>query len=136
MNQTPTAGPRTAGRVYGTDWSIANVATLLRSHAGRGVWHRTTPAGGYAAKSNQHYLQTVSALHLPTNVSLILMQLEDCWQASLCFCTEGEFAPWNDEVAELWLRALFGQDRPAVRTASDGEAPLTPSVRNFTLARA
>lgn len=114
MGKTPIAAPRTEGRIFGTDWSIRNVATLLRSNAGRGMWQGANEAGGYAAKINQNYLRTVSARHLPTNVTLIFMRLQDgnCWYASLCFAdANDEYLPWNEEIAELWLCALFGEDR-------------------------
>jgi len=129
MSGTPIAAPRTDGRVFGTDWSIANVATLLRSNAGRGAW-RSGTAGGLTAKLNQNYIRTTSAHHLPTNVSLIFMRLEaeKCRYASLCFATADDYLPWNGEIAEQWLRALFGQERPqALETGN-------PSVRQFTLA--
>ena len=75
MSKTPVAAPHTEGRVFGTDWSIANVAKLLRSNAARGVWRSAGTAGGYTAKINQNYVRTVSARHLPTSVTLIFMQL-------------------------------------------------------------
>jgi hypothetical protein len=136
MVYPPSATPRSAGRVFGTDWSIVNVATLLRSNAGRGVWRPSVTPGGYTPKINQHYIQTVSAQHLPTGVNVIFMQLDDCWRASICFCADGELAPWNDGVAELWLRSLFGQDRPNARAADDGDPAANASVRNFILPRA
>jgi hypothetical protein len=134
MNSHPMAEPRSQGRVFGADWSIANVAALLRSKAARGVWRPgSTAGGGYAAKINQQYIQAVSAQHLPTNVSLIFMQLDDCWCASLCFCAAGELLPWQENLAEQWLWALFGQDRPRVRPSDEGHGPCNLSVRNFTL---
>jgi hypothetical protein len=134
----PTAAPHTEGRIFGTDWSIANVAKLLRSNAGRGMWRRTGETGGTMAKVNQYYIRTVSARHLPTDVSLIFMRLEDenCWYASLCFAAADNYLPWNGEAAEKWLWALFGQDRPRVLEDSatvSGETP-NQSVRQFTLA--
>jgi hypothetical protein len=137
MVKTPIATPHTEGRTFGTDWSILNVATLLRSNAGRGTWHATGATGGTLAKVNQNYIRTVSARHLPTNVSLIFMRVEDerCWYASLCFAGADDYLPWNQDVAERWLCALFGEDRPRliedVGTAS-GEV-LEPSVRQFKL---
>lgn len=87
------------------------------------------------AAVNQYYLRTVSARHLPTGVSLIFMRLENCWYASLCFAGADGYLPWNADVAEQWLSALFGQDRPRVREeaiAASGEVR-NPSVRQFTL---
>jgi hypothetical protein len=132
MTQPPAAAPGTQGRIFGTDWSIANVARLLRANAGRGVWRTAATASGSTGSVNQYYLRTVSAHHLPSGVSVIFMRLEmeNCWYLSLCFAAAGKVQPWNSEAAELWLRSLFGEDRPRVR-----EAPgLNPNVRQFTLA--
>jgi hypothetical protein len=133
MNNPPIAEPRTEGRIFGNDWSITNVATLLRSNAARGVWRRSATPGGYTATINRHYIRTVSAQHLPTNVSLIFMQLDDCRCASLCFSAAGGLLPWNENIAEQWLGALFGKDRPQVRSTAEGEHAGNGSVRNFTL---
>jgi hypothetical protein len=133
MNNPPIAQPETEGRIFGADWSIANVATLLRANAARGVWRRSAATGDYTAKINLHYIRSVSAQHLPTNVSLIFMQLDDCWCASLCFSAASEFLPWNGSIAEQWLWALFGQDRPRVRPTAEGAEAGNPSIRTFTL---
>jgi hypothetical protein len=132
MSKTPVAAPRTVGRVFDTDWSVANVAKLLRSNAGRGVWRHEATTGDSTGSVNQYYLRTVSARHLPSGVSLIFMRLEqeNCWYASLCFAGADGVLPWNPEAAELWLWALFGEDRPRVREAADA----TRNVRQFTLA--
>jgi hypothetical protein len=134
MSKTPTAVPRTEGRIFDTDWSVANVARLLRSNAGRGVWRQATGTGGSTASVNQYYLRTVSAQHLPSGVSLIFMRLEqeNCWYLSLCFAGADGVLPWNPETAELWLWALFGEDRPRVREAADANQ----DARQFTLAMA
>jgi hypothetical protein len=131
MSKTPIAGPHTEGRTLGTDWTIANVAKLLRSNAGRGAWRSEGAATGSLAAVNQYYLRKVSAAHLPTCVSLIFMQLAErnCWYASLCFTDASAYLPWNPEAAERWLWALFGEDRPRVEV-EDAE---NPSVRQFTL---
>jgi len=138
MGKTPIAAPRTEGRIFGTDWSIGNVATLLRSNAGRGMWQGANTAGGYAAKINESYLRTVSARHLPTNVTLIFMRLQEgnCWYASLCFAgANDDYLPWNDEIAEQWLCALFGQDRArAVGNPAPGDdLSKNRSARQFIL---
>ena len=127
MGKTPIASPKTEGRTFGTDWSIANVAKLLRSNAERGMWHDASAGGGLAAV-NQHYLRSTSARHLPTSVSLIFMRLERerCWYASLCFSGPDDYLPWNADAAEQWLCALFGEDRP--RVIGD---PDTGPVRQF-----
>ena len=132
MSRTPTAAPRTAGRIFDTDWSIANVARLLRSNAGRGVWRQAATTGGSSGSVNQYYLRTVSARHLPSGVCLIFMRLEarNCWYLSLCFAGADEVEPWNPQIAELWIWALFGEDRPRVREA----AGASRNVRQFTLA--
>jgi len=129
----PIASPHTEGRVFGTDWSIANVATLLRANAARGMW-RGGATGGYTARLNQSYIRTVSARHLPTKATLIFMRLEEekCWYASLGFAEGDEYSAWNGEVAELWLGALFGADRPRVEESGSGEAG-NSSVRQFRL---
>ena len=138
MSKMPIAAPQTEGRIFGTDWSIASVATLLRSNAARGVWRHNGTTGGYTAKLNQNYIRTVSARHLPTSVTLIFMQLEDknCWYASLCFAGADDYLPWNGDTAEQWLWALFGQDRPRVLgdSASVCDESGNHSVRQFTLA--
>jgi hypothetical protein len=130
MSKAPVAGPRSEGRTFGKDWSIANVAKLLRSNAERGAWD-TSVTSGDAAQVNQYYLRKVSAKHMPTGVSIILMRLkkENCWYASLCFAGADTYFPWNDEIAERWLGALFGEDRARLRM----EEAENPSVRQFTL---
>ena len=139
MSRLPIAAPHTAGRVFGADWSIAHVATLLRANAARGVWRSTGTTGGYMANINRNYLRTVSAQHLPTNVRLSFMQLEDesCWYASLCFACADDHLPWNGDAAEQWLCALFGEDRPRVHgdSAMVSEESGNQSVRQFTLAK-
>ena len=132
MSQMPIAAPDTAGRIFGTDWTIANVARLVRSNAGRGSWRNTGATGGSTGCVNQYYLRTVSARHLLTGVSLIFMRLEEgnCWYASLCFAGADGLLPWNPETAELWLWALFGEDRPRVTEGPDAGQ----NVRQFTLA--
>ena len=135
MSRPPIAAPQTEGRIFGSDWSIANVAKLLRSNATRGVWRSTSTTGGSIAVVNQYYLRTVSARHLPTAVSLIFMRLDnESWYASLCFA-DNEYLPWNEDAAEQWLWALFGQDRPRVREDTDtvSEGIRNGSLRQFTL---
>jgi hypothetical protein len=139
MNKVPIAAPHTTGRIFGSDWSIVNVARLLRSNAARGAWRDTVSPSGSMTVVNQQYLRTVSAQHLPTSVSLIFMQLEqaNCWYASLCFASADDYLPWNEEAAEAWLGALFGEDRPRVLRAAAGASmeATDGSVRQFTLGR-
>jgi hypothetical protein len=136
MARTPIARPDSDGRVFGTDWTIANVATLLRANAARGMWRSSQATGGYTARLNQNYLRTASARHLPTNVTLLFMRLEaeNCWYASLCFADGGVYLPWNGEIAEQWLCAIFGADRPRVsgEKITPGE-DAAASVRQFRL---
>src|SRR5690348_12850130 len=135
MTKTPIAAPHTEGRTFGTDWSIVNVATLLRANAARGTWHPTGATGGTLAKVNQNYIRTVSARHLPTSVSLIFMRLKDenCWYASLCFADDDDYLPWKEDVAERWLCALFGEDRPRLieNAGTALEDGFESSVRQF-----
>ena len=138
MSKPPIAAPHTEGRVFGSDWSIVNVATLLRANAARGMWRSSGGTGGYTPRLNHNYVRTASARHLPTSVNLIFMQLqeENCWYASICFAAEGDYLPWNAAAAELWLRALFGEDRPRVlgdAAARDDSADRC--ARQFTLSR-
>ncbi len=128
MSKTPIATPHTEGRTLGTDWSVANVARLLRANADRGAWH-ADGARGSLAEVNQYYLRKVSAKHLPTNVSLIFMRLknENCWYASLCFADADGYLPWDADAAEQWLQQLFGEDRAQVRV----EDTENPSVQLF-----
>ena len=123
MSQLPIAAAATLGRVFDTDWSIANVAMLLRANAGRGVWQDESRAGS-ARTINQMYLRTASARHLPSKLSVIFMRLPKYWYASLRF-DEG----WDADVAELWLKTLFGEDRALV---VEGER--VGEARQFTLA--
>lgn len=131
MSRLPVASPSTEGRIFDTDWSIANVARLLRANAGRGAWRHSATTGGSTASVNHYYLRTVSARHLPSGTSVIFMRLEheNCWYASLCFAGAGGVLPWNPEAAELWLWALFGEDRPRICETAD----VSPNVRQFTL---
>ena len=136
MGMTPVAAPHTEGRIFGVDWSIANVAKLLRSNAGRGMWRQQGATGGSNAKVNQYYMRTVSAQHLRTHVSLIFMQLdtEKCWYTSLCFAEGDDYLPWNQPIAEQWLWALFGEDRPRVLEEPAAVDAPNQSVRQFRLA--
>lgn len=137
MSKIPTAGPHTEGRTLGTDWSIANVAKLLRSSAGAGAWRSGGPAGASNASANQYYLRKTSAKHMPSNLSVIFMRLEkeNCWYASLCFTEGDRLLPWDAETAEQWLWALFGEDRPRAREEASNSDPSLqePGARQFTL---
>src|SRR3954452_22311692 len=116
MNGIPIAGPHTEGRTLGTDWTVENVARLLRSNAGRGAWDSSCGGQGGTSTINRYYLRHCSAKHLPTQVALVFMRLarQNCWYASLCFASADGYLPWNEDAAEQWLAALFGEDRPRV----------------------
>lgn len=130
MSKLPIAAPHSEGRIFGTDWSIANVATLLRSNASRGMW-RTGGTGGYNDAINKHYLRTASARHMPTSVSLIFLKLQDeSWYLSICFAGADDYLPWNVDAAELWLWALFDQNRPHAV-----EEVVSASVRQYKLGK-
>ncbi len=136
--ESPRVVPETQGRVYGDDWSIANVAKLLRFNAARGVLRDRGQVTGGLQAINRDYIRTVSAHHLPSGMVVTFTHEEagDCWHAALCFASRGMYLPWNDAVAEEWLAALFGEDRPRVRE----DAQVTPGganpqgVRHFRLA--
>ncbi len=135
--ESPNAVPPALGRIYGDDWSIANVARLLRFNAARGVLRDGAALTGSLLAVNRDYVRTVSARHLPTHVSVTFTrdQSGNCWHAALCFASADAFLPWDNAIAERWLAALFGEDRPRVReepqSISGEEA--RPGVRHFKL---
>ena len=130
---TPLAPRHTIGRIYGTDWTIANVAKLLRFNAAQGSLRAGALTGG-ARDVNQHYQRTTSARHLPSNVAVSLQRdAAGNYYAEICFAGLDHYLPWSDEIAEEWLSALFLEHRPRVQ-AIDPPAPETGSVRRFTLA--
>jgi hypothetical protein len=119
------------GRIFDTDWTIANVAKLLKFNAARGMVRSGVATGGQLAIQT-YYLRTVSARHLPTNVVVAFTREEEgnCWHAAICFADLNQYVPWNDAVAEEWLAALFGEDRPRVVESVDAAGV----VRHFRLA--
>jgi hypothetical protein len=126
-----TLDPRhTLGRIFGTDWTIANVAKLLRANAAQGIL-RAGPLTGGMREINQDYLRRTSARHLPSNVVATFRRDDHhAWHAELCFAGLQNYLPWNDAVAEEWLAALFLECRPLVcECPSD-----SPVTRHFTLA--
>jgi hypothetical protein len=123
----------TLGRIYGTDWTIANVAKLLRFHAAQSNL-RAGPLTGGLREINQDYVRRTSARHLPSGVAVTFRRDEySKWQAELCFASLDHYLPWNDAVAEEWLEALFLQDRPRVRESTVAASQSGP-VRRFELA--
>ena len=65
------------------------------------------------------------------------LENENCWYASLCFADADAYLPWKEDVAERWLCALFGEDRPRLIEDTDtaSEEVLESSVRQFKLRR-
>jgi hypothetical protein len=141
MMDSPDAVPPALGRIFGDDWSIANVAKLLRFNAARGMLRDAGPVTGGLLAVNRDYIRTVSARHLPTRVSVTFTrdQSGNCWHAALCFASMEAYLPWDDTIAEHWLAALFREDRPRVREdtgIASGEAAghfKQPGVRHFKL---
>jgi hypothetical protein len=120
----------TIGRIFGTDWTVANVAKLLRFNANQGVL-RTGALTGSVQENNQDYLRRTSARHMPSGVTVTFRRLDGgTLQAGLCFAGVDDYFPWNEAWSEIWLAALFGADRPRVRAEAFAE---TDPVRYFTL---
>ena len=128
------APQHTVGRIFDTDWSIANVVRLLKSNAARGML-RAGPVTGGRLEIQLNYLRTVSARHLPSGVTVTFTRDEEgnCWHAAICFADRDHYLPWNDGVAEEWLSALFGADRPRVRESVDAAPNPAIPVRHFKL---
>ena len=124
-----TLDPRhTVGRIFGTDWTVANVAKLLRFNAGQGVV-RTGPLQDI----DRDYLRRTSARHMPSGVTVTFRRdPSGNLQAGLCFAGLDCYYPWSDAWAEEWLKALFGEDRPRVRETTE-ETASAIGVRQFTL---
>jgi hypothetical protein len=121
------------GRIYGTDWTIANVAKLLRFNAAQGNL-RAGPLTGGMREVNQTYLRTTSARHLPSGVAVSFQRdTAGNWHAELCFAGLDHYLPWSDPVAEEWLAALFLEHRPRVREVVE-LAPQPGALRHFMLA--
>lgn len=123
------------GRVYGPEWSLENVARRLIFEANRGFLR------GVNLKEKNRYRRQCSARHRGSNSSVIFTR-DDMppaplgYHASLCFIGEETYEPWNEEIAERWLVALFGEDRPRVREYSvDMVSPVghAKGVRHFFL---
>uniref|UniRef100_Q01NY4 Uncharacterized protein n=1 Tax=Solibacter usitatus (strain Ellin6076) TaxID=234267 RepID=Q01NY4_SOLUE len=104
------------GRIFGTDWTVANVAKLLKFNAARGMV-RSGPATGGRLVIQANYLRTVSARHLPSGavVTFTCEEEGNFWHAAICFADLNQYLPWNAAAAEEWLAALFGADRPRLQ---------------------
>jgi hypothetical protein len=122
----------TLGRIFGSDWTIANVAKLLRFNAGQD-FVRAGPLTGGLREISENYLRRTSARHLPSGVTVTFRRnITGDWDAELCFAGFDHYLPWNDVLAEEWLAALFLQDRPRVRDVTEGGRQ--PNIRRFKLA--
>jgi hypothetical protein len=131
MNASP-GPPPALGRIFGSDWTIGNVAKLLRFNAGQD-FVRTGPLTGGLGEINENYLRKTSAQHLPSGV-MVTFRRDGTgnWHAELCFAGVDGYLPWNDTLAEEWLAALFLHNRPRVRDVTEGT--LQPNaVRHFKL---
>ena len=128
------AAQHTVGRIFDTDWTIANVAKLLRFNAARGMLRAGAVTGGRLA-IQLNYLRTASARHLPTGVAVTFTRDEEgnCWHAALCFADRDHYLPWNAAIAEQWLAALFGADRARVQESVEAAPNAAIPVRHFKL---
>jgi hypothetical protein len=120
------------GRVFGSDWTIANVAKLLRFNAGQD-FVRTGPLMGGLREISENYLRRTSARHLPSGFTVTFRRdvTGNC-HAEFRFAGLDHYVPWNDALVEKWLVALFQQDRPRVREVTEG-ASQPNTVRHFKL---
>jgi hypothetical protein len=122
----------TLGRIFGDDWTIANVAKLLRFNAGQGVLRP-----GFVSSSlqevNQDYLRKTAARHLPSGVTVTFRRDQaGSLHAELCFADLNQYLPWSEAVAEQWLEALFPGERMRLVESSTG-ASEPGVIRRFTL---
>jgi hypothetical protein len=128
----PLASQHTLGRIFGNDWTIANVAKLLRSKAGEGRF-RVGPLTASSWEANQEYLRKTSARHLPSGVAVTFRRdLTNIWHAEICFADLDQYLPWDHSLAEQWLVALFLNDRPRVYEVTPTE-PQSHAGRCFAL---
>jgi len=117
------------GRIFGSDWTIANVAKLLRFNSGQSFVRPGTLSSGMR-EVNQDYLRRTAARHLPSGVVVTFRRDEKLnYEAGLCFADLDHYLPWNDATAEEWLAALFLEHRPLVRESTEA----TEQVRYFKL---
>jgi hypothetical protein len=118
------------GRVFGSDWTIANVAKLLRFNAGQD-FVRAGPLTGGLREIGDNYQRKTSARHLPSGATVTFRRdVTGNWHAELFFAGLENYLPWNEALAEEWLAALFLQDRPRVRDITEGSPQPNP-VRHF-----
>jgi len=133
VTDAPLGPPPALGRIFGSDWTIANIARLLRFNAGQD-FVRPGPLTGGLREIGENYLRRTSARHLPSGVTVTFRRdAAGNRHAEVCFGGMDSDLPWNDAVAEEWLAALFLQDRPRVRDVTEGASPPN-AVRHFKLA--
>src|ERR1700722_9255835 len=121
------------GRIFGSDWTIANIAKLLRFNAGQD-FVRAGPLIGGQREISENYLRRTSARHLPSGLTVTFRRdITGSWHAELCFAGLEHYPPGNDALVEEWLSALFLQDRPRVHEVTEG-ASQPNTVRHFKLA--
>ena len=122
---------QTLGRIFGSDWTIAHVAKILRFHASQDFLRSGLLTGGLR-EINENYLRRTSVRHLPTSINVTFRRDQGGnWHAEICFAALDHYLPWNDAVAEEWLEALFLHDRPRVQ---EGVPSQSHPVRHFELA--
>ena len=122
------------GRIFGKDWTIANVARLLRFNAAQGQLRAVAAAGSLQDPGQDDYLRRTAARHLPSGVVVTFRRdPEGDYQAGLTFAGVEDYFPWNDIWAEQWLTALFLEDRPRIRETPAPD-PNPRGTRYFTLA--
>jgi hypothetical protein len=59
----------TVGRIFGSEWTVANVAKLLRFNAGQD-FVRAGPLVGGLREISENYLRRTSARHLPSGLTV------------------------------------------------------------------
>jgi hypothetical protein len=122
---------QTLGRIFGSDWTIANVAKMLRFHAGQDFLRAGLLTGGLR-EINENYLRRTSVRHLPSSINVTFRRDHGGnWHAELCFAAVDRYLAWNDAVAEEWLSALFLNHRPHVHEVVQSKSN---PVRHFELA--
>ena len=89
------------GRIFGSDWTIANVAKLLRFNAGQDFMRIGPLTGGMRDISDSYHRKT-SARHLPSGVTVTFRRdVTGNWHAELCFSGLDHYL----RGTMLWLRS-------------------------------
>ena len=124
---------KSRGRQYGSNWSIESIARILRLNAAKGFLRGVDP------KLDAAYETACAARHLASHTSVIFTRDNVPWEqlgwhASLCFIGFEEYLPWDEETAEQWLAALYGEDRSRVMShGSLSAVGQAKGVRHFML---